>query len=126
MRTIRFEKWEDMKAMLNDLNKEKIVCLDVIRVKPAENIVSAEIWFQVNIEGELYTYHHVDDMPSLVLVPSWFFQAIGTNDPELRKDAVDDYNLGLKEFEDKIKLEYTKAEDLLKGMGFKVIMALIQ
>jgi len=126
MRTIRFEKWEDMKALLAELPKEKLICLDVVRVKPAENIVSAEIWFQVNIDDELYKYHHVDDMPSVIIVPSWFFQAIGGKDPDLRKDAVDDYNLGLKEFEDKVKEEYKKAEELVKGMGFKVIMALIQ
>lgn len=124
MDMIKYERFEDWMGLLKAGDKKTKVYVDVVRVKPSENTVSMNVLFQVISDGCVHSCVVFEGMPEVTIVPEWVFSVLSTE--KLQKEALEDYRKTLDWYDQRVHEEYKKAEDIIKGMGYAVVMGLIQ
>jgi hypothetical protein len=123
--SIKYERLEDFLCLLKAADSKKThVYVDVIRLTGEDNVMTMKISFMIIREGFLHQCIFGDNMPEMLLVPEGVFSVLSTE--KLRKDALNDYHRSLQVYDDSVKAEYQKAEDLIRDLGYMVVMGVVQ
>lgn len=125
MDMIKYEKLEDWMGLLKASDKETIVYVDILHVKPTENLRSINIIFQMIVENRVHVCVIDEDMPEVTIVPEWVFTVL--SDEKLRKAALENYHKNLGVYDALVKTEYEKAVGIVEKEGYEnVVMGVIQ
>ena len=125
MDLVKYEKFEDWLTVLKATDKQTIVYVDIIHVKPNETMRSINILFQVEKDGKVHSCVVDEEMPGVTVVPAWVFDVLSTE--KLRAEALADYNHTLDAYDVLVDAEYKKACGIIKNQGYQnVVMGLIQ
>lgn len=123
--TIKYEKLEDYLSLLKATeNKKTPVYVDVIRLSREDGFMTMKVSFMVIKDGFLHQCMYADDMPEMYLLSKEIFSRFSSE--KLRNDTFTDYQRTLDAFDLAVHGEYQKAEEIIKGLGFPVVMGVVQ
>jgi len=122
---IKYERLEDFLGLLKATeNKKTPVYVDVIRLSREDGFMTMKVSFMIIKDGCLHQCFYADDMPEMYLLSKEIFNRFSSE--KLRNDTFADYQKTLDSFDVSVHGEYQKAEDIIKGLGFPVVMGVVQ
>lgn len=120
---VRYERLEGFIGLLKAADKKTPVYVDVVRSQSESGLLTMKISFMMIQDGFLHQCFFSEDMPVFRFVDESVFNVL--SEP-VRKQALDDYHLGIERYEAEVKAEYDAAADVIRQEGFTVVEGVVQ